>query len=179
MKFSLLMVILLAATACAPRQPAPVVMPANTPVPACNCPTTKDESTPTLPQSGDAVHAPVICSCPIILVSPPASTTPVDLDLQPIPAGGITLADSGMSFSAAVGETFLLDLDTGTYDWTVTIDHPDVLGRVSSAAGGQGTYRADAPGQAVLTATGDPACRKAKPACAAPSIYFTITLVVR
>jgi hypothetical protein len=45
--------------------------------------------------------------------------------------------------------------------------------------GAQGVYEAKAPGKTTLTATGDPACRRATPACAAPSRLFTLTLEVR
>jgi hypothetical protein len=63
----------------------------------------------------------------------------------------------------------------------VTVDNENVLRRemgVLVIKGAQGIYQALAPGTATLTASGDPLCLKSRPACAMPSILFTVTVVV-
>jgi hypothetical protein len=182
MKVSLLMLILLAATACAPRQAALVVLPTITPASVCDCPTTVGASTQS--QSGDAVHASVICNCPAIFVTPAGSYLPAMLP------DGFTRGDNGKTFSASVGDTFLLDLGGGTYNldgmiynWTVTIDNPDVLGKAADATttilSSQGIYAALSPGRATLTAIGVPVCQRKTAACADSPITFRVTLVVK
>jgi hypothetical protein len=41
------------------------------------------------------------------------------------------------------------------------------------------SYRTIFPGRAILTAVGDPPCRKAQPACAAPSRLFRLEVIVQ
>lgn len=80
-----------------------------------------------------------------------------------------------------VGDSFLLNLGTDIYNWTVNVDNQDVLHLkvgVMVIKGAQGIYEALAPGTATLTATGDPLCRHAQPPCAIPSILFSVTIVV-
>ena len=80
-----------------------------------------------------------------------------------------------------VGESFLLNLGTDVYDWTVEVDHQDVLQRdmgVTVIQGAQGIYVAQAPGTVTLTANGDPLCLQSKPPCKMPSISFSIILIV-
>jgi hypothetical protein len=79
-----------------------------------------------------------------------------------------------------VGQRFLLKLG-GAYNWTVHIGNTAVLNRVPGVAvpaGAQGLYMALTPGQTTLTASGDPACRSAKPQCELASLAFSITIVV-
>lgn len=98
-----------------------------------------------------------------------------------IPESGITLEDKGKTFKLKVGDSFLLNLGTDVYDWTVTVDHESVLRLkmgVMVIRGAQGIYDALAPGTATLSATGNPLCLQSNPPCAAPSILFTITVIV-
>jgi hypothetical protein len=103
--------------------------------------------------------------------------------IDKLPADGvITLSDNGKTFSMQVGESFLLNLGTDVYDWTVEVDNQDVLQRkegVTVIRGAQGVYVAQAPGTAILTANGDPHCLQSKPACKMPSILFSITVIVK
>jgi hypothetical protein len=77
-------------------------------------------------------------------------------------------SDSGSLLLLHVGERFVLLLGqyTGT-DWSVQLSDPSVLQRVGDD--GQGLYQASTPGETELTAIGDPACLRARPACGAPS----------
>ena len=98
-----------------------------------------------------------------------------------IPENGITLDDNGKTFNLKVGDSFLLNLGADVYDWTVTVDNETIVHLkmgVMVIKGAQGIYDALAPGTAVLSATGDPHCRQSNPPCGAPSILFTITVVV-
>lgn len=92
----------------------------------------------------------------------------------------ITLADDGRAISLAVGQQFLLKL-AGGWEWQVDVSDPAVVRRVVDVdipADAQGLYRAYGPGRAVLTATGDPLCRKTRPPCMMPSRAFSLTVVV-
>ena len=105
------------------------------------------------------------------LVSP--SPTPGTL-------GDVTLADNGKTIHMAVGQSFLLKLGED-YDWSITVSDQNVINRVKNIAvirGAQGVYDALARGTSTLSATGDPLCRTATPACASPSILFSITVIV-
>ena len=93
----------------------------------------------------------------------------------------ITMDDAGQTIVLHVGDRFLLDLGAG-YDWTITIDNPAVISRVADITvvqGAQGVYEALSPGDAALTATGDPLCRQTQPPCGAPSRSFQIQIVVQ
>ncbi len=92
----------------------------------------------------------------------------------------ITLEDNGKTITLQVNETFLLYLGEG-YDWNVTVDNQTVLSRVVNVLvvrGAQGIYKAHKSGQAMLTAIGDPICRKEQPPCEAPSRQFRLYVVV-
>ena len=98
-----------------------------------------------------------------------------------LPADGVTLSENGKTFTMHVGESFLLNLGTDVYDWTVEVDHQDVLQRdmgVTVIQGAQGIYVAQAPGMVTLTANGNPLCLQSKPPCKMPSISFSIILIV-
>ena len=199
MKLSLIVLILLSITACAPQPtvfpqltqiPIPIVatsQPAitsvaisSTSMPVCTCPT--GIVTPTQSQGGVISLPPVICNCPAILVSPPAEATEAGSDSQNISTNGITLADNGKTFTLHPGDSFLLNLGMDTFDWTVNIDNPNVLSRVKGVMvirGAQGIYEANSLGQASLTAMGNPLCRNSVPACEMPSIMFRITVIVQ
>ena len=193
----ILLPILLASTACAPHSmvapiinpiPIPVTgvtpvatdFPVSTPVPVCTCPTSMIR--PTQPPQGYASPDHIVCSCPAILVSPPPPLPGIEPAPQVIPAAGITLADNGKTFLLHPGESVLLNLGMEIYDWTVTIDDQNVLSRVRNIMvirGAQGVYQAAQAGQAVLSAEGDPLCRKSTPACMAPSLMFMVTIIVQ
>jgi hypothetical protein len=196
----MLLLILLTVTACGTQQnaapitqPVPVVIPGNTPVAevsssggsagtasVCSCPTSI--APPAKSQIGSINPPAPICNCPAIIIQPTEPVPGVELTPQGIPANGITLTDNGKTFIMHSGENFLLNLGADIFDWTVQIDNQNVLDRVKNIMvmrGAQGVYEANSPGQAVLTASGDPFCRKSTPACMAPSMLFQITVIVQ
>jgi hypothetical protein len=180
MKFSPIILILLAGAACIPLHVSPQVIDSSTTLPACPCPS---GAIPT-GQSQVGVNSgnPVICNCPAILLPPTISATDLGPTSPAIPATGITLDDNGKTFILHPGKTFLLNLGTDIFDWTVDIDNLNVLARVKNIMvirGAQGIYEANHPGQAVLTAVGNPFCRNSEPACAAPSMLFKISVIVQ
>jgi hypothetical protein len=198
MRFSPIFLILLTVTACATQQalsqvsqmPTPVAVISDTPVssvtvfstpiPVCACPT--GIFNPTQSQGGAISRPPVICNCPAIILPPTISATEVGSNLDAMPTNGITLEDNGKTFFLHPGESFLLNLGIDVFDWTVDIDNQNVLSRVKNVMvirGAQGIYEANSPGQAVLTAIGNPFCRKSVPPCMAPSIQFKITVIVK
>lgn len=94
--------------------------------------------------------------------------------------GTITLDDNGRTFAIAVGERFALKLGTD-FDWTVSIADQSVLTRVRNimvVRGSQGVFEGVGTGKTMLSATGDPPCRKSTPPCAAPSILFQVQIAV-
>jgi hypothetical protein len=94
----------------------------------------------------------------------------------------VTLDDNGKTVMLKVGDRFLLNLGMDVYEWSLNIDNQDVLSRVKNIMtikGSQGLFEALKPGQATLTATGDPLCAKEAPACKMPSMLFTINVVVQ
>jgi len=178
MKIPLFVLILLTGAACAPAAAIKVIGPA-TSVPQCSCP---GGAFPTgQPQGGLTVNPTVICNCPAILLPPTISATEVGSTSQVMPSN-ITLDDNGKTFILHPGESFLLDLGTDVFDWTVAVDDQNVLARLKNVMvirGAQGIYEAKDTGQAILTAVGDPLCRNSIPACAAPSMQFKITVIVQ
>ena len=83
----------------------------------------------------------------------------------------VTLADDGRTISLQTGQRALVSLGDD-FDWTVQVEDASILSRVTGAtvlAGAQVLYQANRVGQTTLTASGDPACRKAPPACALPA----------
>jgi hypothetical protein len=95
--------------------------------------------------------------------------------------GTITLDDNGKEITMTVGDSFLLDLGEG-YNWTINLSPEDVIQRVKNITvirGAQGIYDVVKAGTMTLTATGDPDCLQTTPPCAAPSIQFTVTIVVQ
>ncbi len=120
-------------------------------------------------------------SAPSSVGSPAPSSTPLASGGAPsTSAAPITLADNGSSRALRVGDRVLLQLGTD-FEWTVSVDDSAIVDRVRNITvvnGAQGVYEALAPGTTILTATGDPPCRKATPPCGAPSILFQVTLTV-
>jgi hypothetical protein len=180
MKFSSIILILLAGAACTPLHAAHQVIDSSTTLPQCPCP---GGAIPTgQSQVGVNSGTPIICNCPAILLPPTISATAIGPASPAIPATGITLDDNGKTFMLHPGETFLLNLGMDIFDWTVEIDNQNVLARVKNVLvirGAQGIYEANNPGQAVLTAVGNPFCLNSVPACAAPSMLFKISVIVQ
>jgi hypothetical protein len=123
------------------------------------------------------VMALVVCACsnagpttaPSSAVPPPSSSDRV-----------VTTADNGRTVSIRVDERFLLQLGTDL-EWTVGALDDRVIARVPGITvvrGAQGVYRGVASGETTLTATGDPACRRATPPCGAPSMVFEVHITV-
>lgn len=111
----------------------------------------------------------------------PGSGGVVSPSAMALPADGVAFSENGKIFTMRVGESFLLNLGTDVYDWTVEVDHQNVLQRdmgVTVIQGAQGIYVAQAPGTVTLTANGDPLCLQSKPPCKMPSISFSIILIV-
>ena len=138
----------------------------------------------TIPQISSA-------STPVVSTAVAASTLeslPLQLATEtslpggnPIPEEGITQQDRGKTFNMKVGDSFLLNLGSDAYDWSVSIDNEEVLRMkmgIMVIKGAQGIYEALAPGTATLIATGNPLCLQSRPACAMPSILFSVTLIV-
>ena len=93
----------------------------------------------------------------------------------------ITLQNAGESLSYSIGDRVLVQLGT-TYAWTLNFNPPGIFSRVPNSMlilGAQGIFSAAHQGRTILTATGDPACRSAHPACALPSRIVRFTLVVQ
>ncbi|MGD0879644.1 MAG: hypothetical protein ABSA01_16050 [Anaerolineales bacterium] len=160
--------------------PAATSVPVSPSIQVCTCPTSM--VTPTRPPAGYVSPDYVICNCPDIPVPALVPTMGIGSNPQAIPANGITLGENGKTFSLHPGESFLLNLGMDSYNWTITIDNQNVLSRVRNIMvmrGAQGVYQANSPGKAVLSAEGDPLCRNSTPACMAPSIMFTVTIIVQ
>jgi len=136
------------------------------------------------------------CSQPLVgqagaptpVIDPPATTVPTDLPATAVPTDPaandqltITLDNQGQTIHMTVGQNFLLKLGED-YTWDIVVSDDAVISRVRNIAvvrGAQGIYDANQAGTATLTATGDPLCRQAQPACGAPSIQFVLTVVVK
>jgi hypothetical protein len=116
----------------------------------------------------------------------PVADTPAPTSYVPtgIPDGGapnvITLDYNNQLVTLHPDETFLLKLGEG-YMWNLAIDDQAVISRIPNISvirGAQGIYKAHQPGNATLTAQGDPLCRQSKPACGMPSVMFTLHIEV-
>jgi len=124
-----------------------------------------------LPEVGDYTIS-LLGQGPVTLTVtiPPLSTT-----------RDVTLADDGQTLTFQVGQSFLLFLGNN-YKWSATAGDPAVVSHVPNVfviPGSQGLYQARRPGHTTLTASGDPACRQAQPPCAAPSMVFSVQIVVQ
>jgi hypothetical protein len=160
---------------------------------ACSTGPATEASAPQNPANPPVTETSVPATPEVIQSVPEVSTT-VALNALPtlatetlvpggnaIPENGITLEDKGKTFKLKVGDSFLLNLGTDVYDWTVTVDNESVLRLkmgVMVIRGAQGIYDALAPGTATISATGNPLCLQSNPPCGAPSILFTITVIV-
>lgn len=93
----------------------------------------------------------------------------------------ITVKDNQQTLALTEGEIFTLDLGA-LLTWEVQIGDQQIIARVpdpNATDGAPQRYRALAPGQTELRATGDPRCRRAQPACMMPSISFHLTIIVK
>jgi hypothetical protein len=193
---TILLLIILTMSACASPQPAPPVInplptpvtvatllpldtattaPSGTAVPPCTCPA--GTTTP----AGASGAPTLICNCPNKPVPPTISGPQADSTPQALPAAGVTMADNGKNFLLHPGASFLLNLGTDTFNWTVTIDDQNVLAMqrgVMVIRGAQGIYQAGNTGQAVLTAIGKPICQPGQ-MCMTLAILFKITVIVQ
>lgn len=106
--------------------------------------------------------------------------------IEPLPQNGgaaatIVFDDNGRTFTYAVGDSFLLNLGAGIYDWEITLDNQSVFSFKAGedlVAGSQGTLEALQPGTVLLTAIGSPKCLKSNPPCKIPTVLFKVTLIV-
>jgi len=89
----------------------------------------------------------------------------------------ITLDDRGKTFSAAVGTILQLSLPT-SYVWTVSMSDPSVLEPLPALVPMPMPLRAKAAGRTTITAIGDLPCATSRPPCLAPSIAFTVDVIV-
>ncbi len=116
--------------------------------------------------------------------TPPPFTTPTPVGGGSTPDPGstltITLDNNNQTITLHVNGEFLLKLGEN-YQWTINLDNQNVVSRIPYIAvirGAQGVYLAHQPGTATLTASGDPLCRQTVPACAIPSVLFTLHIKV-
>ncbi|MDR3574805.1 MAG: hypothetical protein P4L50_13150 [Anaerolineaceae bacterium] len=96
-------------------------------------------------------------------------------------APNVTLADNGKTITIHSGQSFLLKLGEDD-DWTVDILDQRILKRMINVMvirGAQGIYVAGQPGVTILSARGGPVCLENQPPCAASSIEFKITIIVK
>ncbi len=129
----------------------------------------------------------LLSACAVPPAGKAATPTPVTTSETAVPTEQatdqgtiVTLADQGKTINMTVGQRFLLKLGAD-YTWNITISDENVISQVPNIPlvfGAQGIYNANAAGTATLTAAGDPTCLQSTPACATPSIQFSITVVV-
>jgi len=116
------------------------------------------------------------------------TATPATRELSPSPTPVretlvVTLDDAktGQTLYLAAGDTFILKLGDD-YIWQVHIGDERVVTHLPNPGAkrdARGPYLARAPGQVELEITGDPACSKASPPCAMPSILYEVKIAVR
>ena len=110
----------------------------------------------------------------------PATTGPMQTRTPLRGSRVITSQDAMQTLYLSVGETFTLQLDS-RMGWEIEPVDGIVLMQIQPPdveQGTQGVYQAHASGQTELIATGDPPCRRSKPACMMPSILFHLTVIV-
>lgn len=92
----------------------------------------------------------------------------------------ITLSDNNKMVEMKVGSKITLNLGD-VYDWQISFSDNSILVQelMTGEKGFQGVYAAVRAGEVVLTAVGDPKCRQSRPACAIPSVLFTLNVEVK
>ncbi len=110
----------------------------------------------------------------------PVPTTPLTPD-----ANGqitVTAADNGRTAEMHLGDTLKLNLkaDNG-YTWTITLSDPEILNQDSgvTSTGGQEKYAALHTGPTTVIGLGQLPCHKVSPPCEAPTLGFTLQVIVR
>jgi hypothetical protein len=165
-----------------PTPPTHATAPAPT-----SAPTIAPESTiPTPPPYATAAPAPIIspAGSGVSGVTTVGSSGTAGSQVTPTALKGpvtITLKDNQQTLALTVGEIFTLDLGA-VFTWDVQIGDQQMIARVpdpNATDSAPQRYRAFAPGQTELRATGDPRCRRAQPACMLPSIVFHLTIIVK
>jgi hypothetical protein len=167
-----------------PPQPAPTIE--DTPSPdRTSAPTSQREANIVVPSAtAGATSGPILGKAVTVIAraatsGPAATSAPI---VTPTPLRGpstITMQDNQQILHLAVGDTFVLNLGP-PYIWNVQVDER-ILARVPGAAPKDAldVYKAIAPGQTRLVATGIPACANVKPRCLLPDILFELTIVVK
>jgi hypothetical protein len=123
---------------------------------------------------------------PTIAPTPLPSPSPtMDPGINDLPDyyGGlvVTLDYAGQTITMRRGTGFLLMLGQ-SYAWQVSIDPPEILTpnmKITPEPGEQGVFIAREPGDATLTAIGEPLCLKEDPPCARPNLLFTLNLIIK
>jgi hypothetical protein len=139
----------------------------------CSAGIMNDAPSPVMITAESAATLPPLGEIPTLTEAPQVSSTLLQ--------GGLKLDDSGKTFTMHAGDSFLLNLGTDVYEWEVTTDDTGVLRLkmgVMVIHGAQGIYEAIAPGTTTLNASGNPLCSRSRPACAMPSILFSVNIIV-
>jgi len=99
-------------------------------------------------------------------------------------AAAVTEADNGDEITVAPSQTFIVDLEgSPEAAWTLPQATTEALARVSTSQDLDGSAAAtflplEVVSEATITAERVPSCRKASPACNAPSERFEVTIRV-
>lgn len=91
----------------------------------------------------------------------------------------IPLDQNNKEIHLQVGKKFLLKLDQN-YNWDVNVDNQSVVNRVINIMENksmQWIYKANIPGTATITATGNPICLNEIPSCKLTSLIFRVTVI--
>lgn len=144
------------------------------------------ESRSTLPPTSTSIvleyRTPEPTAAPTPLPSPSPTLDRGSDDLPDYYGGlAVTLDYAGQTITMRRGTGFLLMLGQ-SYHWQVSIDPPQMLTpnmKITPEPGEQGVYIAREPGDATLTAIGEPLCLKEDPPCARPNLLFTLNLIIK
>ncbi len=92
----------------------------------------------------------------------------------------VTLDDAGKPISLRVGERFLLFLQYGGYEFSLTVLDETILRKVPDVEipGSQGVFEALRSGNTKLAAVGLLPCHKTNPPCLAPAYGVEFTVIV-
>ncbi len=92
----------------------------------------------------------------------------------------VTLDDAGKPISLRVGERFLLFLQYGGYEFSLTVLDETILRKVPDVEipGSQGVFEALRSGNTKLAAVGLLPCHKTTPPCLAPAYGVEFTVIV-
>ena len=163
----------------APISPSPV-QGSTTAAPSTGGPSGTPRPTPATTSGSRSTPPPVAIPTPRPTPHPTIAPTQSPSPAAP-QAVVVTVADQGATIQLVVGQQLLLELGSA-YDWSsVTVSQPQVLAPGPGGtlpAGAQARYVGARSGTSTLQATGDPTCRKVTPPCGAPSILFSVTIVV-